>query len=199
MKPAAVAALAGGLGLAVGLTGGFFLGVASTDVGRAAFANLVAVDVPADIDHPKSINRPKFTLQYPGNWVIGTEAENYDPDHVFTLRSPGGGHRVVFIVKDAPTDPQTSVDLQRKALEAKILRGATAEPLTHWGTFDGRGVTLSGRSLGVAQSTTTIFAWSDTQKSLTVIAFSGERSALRSRSDEALALIANSFAFIETP
>jgi hypothetical protein len=195
----AVAALAGGLGLAVGLTGGFALGVASTDVGRSAFANLVAVDMPADLEHTKSINRRRFTLQYPGNWSIETEAENYDPDHIFTLRSSGGGHRIVFIVKDAPTDPQTSVDIQRKALEAKILRGATAEPLTHWGTLDGRGVTLSGRSLGVAQSTTTIFAWSDTQKSMTIIAFSGDRSAERSRAEEALALIANSVAFIETP
>ena len=149
-----------------GIVTGFFLGVWSTEVGSDFLEDLASEEEPADVDHPKKIVREGFRLEYPGNWQIDTADADYDPDHLFSIDSPGSVF-VMFIMIDLPTDPSDNVEEQVGQF-SKLIAHPVKSPFQRWGVFSGEGVLLKGRILGM-KAGVRIFSHSAEDKSFIVV------------------------------
>lgn len=156
-----------GVGMfAAGSAVGFVLGVASVDAGRSFLEDLVTSEQRADVAAPRRHERPAFELWYPGNWHVDDKDEDYDPDHLFSIESPGSAV-VTVSVNDVALDPTTLVAAQREALQ-KLMPSPKATPLTRWGAHDGVGVRLEGRMFGM-KGTIVAFAAAQGERSFAVV------------------------------
>src|SRR5262245_53949127 len=97
----------------------------------------------ADVRATKSIVRERFRLEYPGNWTIDVEDEDYDPDHLFSIDSPGSCH-VSVIVYDAAIPAEQCVAAQVRSFVPKLVKDPVQTPFTRWGAYDGAGNRLAG-------------------------------------------------------
>lgn len=174
MRPLPVA-LGVFLGLIVGCFGGF--------------GSLVQAEQQADVRATKRIVRERFHLEYPGNWTIDEEDEDYDPDHLFSIDSPGSCH-VTVIVFGSAIPAKDSVEAQVGALVPKLVRDPVRTPFARWGAYDGEGVTLAGRLLGLQKGSIRIFAHESEREDLTL-------SVVEFCFDEDLPLVRPGFELIE--
>ncbi len=141
--------IAGGLLLAlgVGLVVGFAGGVLVTKAGRTFLAGLVESERPAQVARPQTLAREQFQLQYPGNWKLDREDEDFDPDHAFNIESPGSAF-IMFHIGKATLEPDAALEQQVAAFSKLMDRPAQAH-FSRWGGFTGQGVVLRGRVLGI--------------------------------------------------
>ena len=93
------------LSLVIGGIAGFVLGIASTRAGKAFIRGMVEAEKNAEVTHPQKLVREKFELEYPSNWKIDAEDKDYDPDHMFSIDSPGNAF-VMFVIGSGDTDPR---------------------------------------------------------------------------------------------
>ena len=136
-------------------------------VGCAGFAEgLAETEEKADVRSPRPFVRERFQLDYPGNWTIDEADEDYDPDHLFSIDSPGSC-TVSVIVFDAAIPAKTSVDGQVEAFVPRIVKQPVQTPFTRWGAYEGEGVTLAGKILGVLPGNIRIFAHESQREDLT--------------------------------
>jgi hypothetical protein len=151
MRPLAVA-----LGALFGLVGcaGFFESLAQTEE-------------EADVRAPKPLVRERFRLEYPGNWTIDLEDEDYDPDHLFSIESPGSC-AITFIVFDAAISARDSMEAQVEAFVPRFVKNAVQTPFARWGAYDGEGMKLAGKILGVQKGSIRIFAHESAREDLTL-------------------------------
>lgn len=166
MKRAFPVLLGIAFGLILGCAGGFGLGILSTKGGSAFLASLFATEKPAAIGTPKAFARAAFRFEYPGNWRVDEADEDYDPDHLFSIGSPGSCN-VTFVVFDSATSAQDSVDAQVEAFVPKMIRNPAREAFAEWGRFEGVGVKLRGKVLGFQDGWVRIFAHEDEPADLT--------------------------------
>lgn len=151
--------------LAVGTFTGFFLGVASTKAGKAFLADIVQDEQKADVSSPKKIVRERFQLQYPSNWKIDADDEDYDPDHMFSIDSPGSAF-VMFIIGTAELDPEEHLQIQIRHHE-KLMGRMSINRFEKYGRFQGKGATLKGRIMGI-RITVKLFAFQQDGLSLMI-------------------------------
>lgn len=132
--------------LVVGAIVGFFLGVASTKAGARFLESLTNLEQPAQIEAPKKLVRERFELLYPENWTIDVEDEDYDPDQMFSIDSPGSAF-VMFAMSDIETDPAESLQDQIDAF-SNLMGTPAIEPFDTFGEITGKGAILTGRIFG---------------------------------------------------
>jgi len=87
----------------------FVGGIYATDAGKAYMEDLFLDEEHAEIASPNTLVREGFILQYPSNWTIDTRDDDYDPDHYFSIESPGSS-LIVFVIVDIPTSPEENVE-----------------------------------------------------------------------------------------
>jgi hypothetical protein len=139
---------AGGVAILIGgLVAGFFLGVASTKMGEDLLESLVSDEQPADVANAVRLDRDGFRLDYPANWRVDKKDEDYDPDHLFTIESPGSAF-VMFILGALDSDPGETLKMQREQHE-KMMSDASFEPFPTYAGLAGKGATMKGRVLGI--------------------------------------------------
>ena len=196
-KGAIALAVGGGLaaGFVLGNVTGFFAGVYSTKAGREFLEDLATTEGAADTKHPHEINRKGFRLKYPGNWTIDTKDEDYDPDHLFTIESPGSSFTMMIITPE-PTDPADDIRSMVDAYVPKLLKDPRRTPFTKWGAYLGRGVELRGRVMGINRGGLRIFAHASPTVSFTVVElyFDDDLTMVK----PGLQLIASSFSLRES-
>ena len=129
--------------------------------------SLVQTEQQADVRATKSIVRKRFRLEYPGNWTIDEQDEAYDPDHFFSIESPGSCH-VSVIVLDVAIRARDAVAAQVDAFVPKIVKQPVRTPFTRWGAYDGEGVALAGRILGALEGSIRVFAHESEHEALTL-------------------------------
>jgi hypothetical protein len=171
------------LPVALGVLFGLIVGCAGV------FESLVQTEQKADVRATKPIVRERFHLEYPGNWTIDVEDEGYDPDHLFSIDSPGSCH-VTVIVFDAAISAKDSVKAQVEAFVPKIVRDPVQTRFARWGAYDGEGVMLAGRLLGLQKGSIRIFAHESEREDLTL-------SVVEFCFDEDLPLVRPGFELIE--
>jgi hypothetical protein len=147
---------------------GFFAGVLSVKVARDFLSGMFQNERAADVTQGVVIARPAFVFTRPGNWQIDTKDTDYDPDHMFSVDSPGQSF-VMFFVADGDLDPATAVDEHVKMQTSKVMKDATQTPLTTWGSHSGSGILLTGKQLGMMSGTIRIFAFREHDKTYTLI------------------------------
>ena len=125
---------------------GFLLGIASTKAGAAFLAGLADEEAPAQTDAPIRLARERFELSYPENWTIDTADEDYDPDHMFSIESPGTAF-VMFAFGEIETVPADSLQNQVDAF-SKLMGTPEIQPFDSFGKIQGCGAILRGTILG---------------------------------------------------
>lgn len=150
MKTSSKLLIAGGLlfALGVGLAVGFVGGVLATKAGRAIFISLLERERPAQIAQPHLLAREQFQLQYPANWKLDREDKDFDPDHAFSIESPGSAF-IMFHIGKATLEPAAVLQDQIAAF-SKLMDRPAQTRFSQWGNFTGEGVVLHGRVLGIA-------------------------------------------------
>lgn len=152
--------------LLIGGVVGFFLGVASTELGEEFLEGMVATEQPADTGSPQTHDRDRFTLQYPSNWKIDTEDEDYDPDQMFFIESPGAAF-VLFVIMDWESDIEENIQEQVDAF-SKFLGSPEKSEFRTWGEFSGLGAKMTGRVLGI-ETTVKVFSYSEDEASFIIV------------------------------
>jgi hypothetical protein len=158
----AIALVCFGLGCGVG----FAAGVLSVRGARDFVVGLSRTEAPAEVSKPVTIDRPAFQLQYPGNWRVDTKDEDYDPDRMFSVDSPGQSF-AMFFISEAPVE--ASIQGQVSAQTAKVMKDASQTPFTSWGGHTGKGVLLAGKQLGMTPGSVRIFAFREREMTYTVV------------------------------
>ncbi len=133
--------------LIVGLIAGFFMGVASTKAGRAFLRDVAEREQTADISHPKELVREAFRLQYPSNWRINVDDEDYDPDTLFSIESPGSTF-VSFEIGKVGIEPEHYVQDLIRSYQKRMSKPVVSR-FERYGRFTGKGAMLKGRIMGV--------------------------------------------------
>lgn len=168
MKPAATFFLGAVTGVVLGGLCGFFLGVRSTTAGKEFIEDMFTTEQAAAVQEPVTLERASFSLSYPRNWKIDDKDEDYQPDHMFSIDSPGDCF-VMLTLLDAATDSATTVKDQAELYEDKLIKGAHRTPFTRWGRYAGAGLELKGKMLGITPGTVRIFSHATASRSFVAI------------------------------
>jgi hypothetical protein len=147
---------------------GFGAGVLSVKSARELFANAFKSEERADTSSPSTFDRPKFKLQHPSNWKVDAKDKDYDPDHMFSIETPGQSF-VMFVIADGELDPKETMDLHVNAQLSKVIKDASRTPFTKWGSYTGSGTLLRGKLLGLTPGSVRIFAWRSSTQTYAVI------------------------------
>lgn len=132
----------------------------------AVMVGLGVIDLPPDIDDPVVIDRPGFTLRYPGNWWVNTEDDDYDPDSQFMIE-PFQDARARFLLGEGPVDPEDETEHYLKAYQ-EVFRGDDVSTFTRWGSHVGSGVKYRGTTEGTLY-VVRIFTTTTDTRNLTVV------------------------------
>lgn len=154
----------------VGCGVGFAAGVFSVQSARQFLVGLFASERPAAVTQPIAVERPAFRFEFPGNWSVDTKDSDYDPDHMFSVDSPGQSF-VMFVIADGEVEPKTAVDEHASAQMARMMKDGRRTPLTTWGGRSCEGALISGKHLGLAPGTIRVFSFRERQKTFTISVF----------------------------
>lgn len=160
-----------GIALACFVAGGacgFVAGVMSVKVASDFFTGIFRSERAAKVSEPVVVRRPAFTFEHPGNWTVAVDDADYNPDHMFSVESPGQSF-VLFVIADGEILPEESVAQQEHAQTTSVMKDATRTDLTTWGTHPGTGVLLAGHHLGITPGTIRIFAFREQGQTYTLI------------------------------
>jgi hypothetical protein len=142
--------------LLVGGVTGFFLGIGSTKIGKQFLEDMVEDEQQADVSNPSKVQREKFEIQYPSNWKVDTEDEDYDADTMFSIDSPGSTF-VMFVIMPGLVDPDEMVQIQIEQFR-KLVSTMSVTKLERYGSHTGKGAKLTGKTLGIS-TTTRVFSF----------------------------------------
>lgn len=155
------------VGFVVGVLCGFVLGVFSVKEARAFLGDMVTSERPADVSDPTFLDRPGFSLEYPSNWSVDTAADDYEPDHCFSIDSPGSCF-VGFIVFEPAIDMAEAVEDIAGEYRATLIKNPEESAFDSWGALTGTGVHLQGRILSLAPGGARVFATTTESSTLVV-------------------------------
>jgi hypothetical protein len=117
-------------------------------------------------DTTKTLSRRGFTFDYPSSWTVDDKDKDYDPDHLFSIDASAGA-MIMFVIADAELD-LTETLASHVQIQAKRLANAVRTKFDRWGKYDGQGVVLRGKSLGLLPTTLRLFVFSAAGKTITV-------------------------------
>lgn len=166
---------------------GYLAGVLSVKGARELVSGWFESERHAEVSSPTALDRPGFSLKFPANWKLRSDDEDFDPDHMFSIDSPGSSF-VMVIVAEGDLEPKDSVREHVTIQTSKLIKNARQMPFSRWGTFTGEGVLLAGNYLGLEPGTMRIFSWRTTGRTFTIV---------ESTYDDDRARVAPGFALIE--
>jgi hypothetical protein len=191
-----------GIGLAVGAVVGMIVG---TLLGSGVAVLVMKADGPqeqaanqqgADVEHPETLARAGYALEFPGNWRVASEEDDFDPDAYFSIDSPGGSYLTIEIV-DEPLDVAEEVRLCVADYVPEWLPRPAKEPFTDWGAYEGLGLDLSGRTVHGERGGVRIFAHSGEGGGFVVVEVFYDDE--RAQAEPGFALIRKSFQLRNAP
>ena len=138
------------------------------------------------------IDRDSFSLQYPSNWRIDTEDEDYDPDAFFSLESPDD-NLVMFMIFNVPVDKDELLNAQLEAFSSQVIKKPEITEFNRWGDYYGTGKILKGKLLGVFKGVVRIFVYETPYKTMLVVEQYYEKDYEKLKKD--YDLISTSFSF----
>jgi hypothetical protein len=134
------------IALIVGIVMGFALGVMTSKAGKQLLDDLLAIESRAEVDRPQSLERPRFRVEYPGNWKIDSDDEDYDPDGLISIDSPGSSYvQLTFSQDEGDLDSILEIYLDQFR---ELMSEEKEEALFRYAGMEGKGVTLRGKVMG---------------------------------------------------
>jgi hypothetical protein len=110
--------------------------------------------------------RDAFRFNYPKQWKVDDKDEDYDPDHMFLINTPGSS-MMIFAIYETERDLRDVIDAKVEG-HRKNIHGASRSKLENWGRYAGRGAILRGKFQGVKRTTVRLFAFHAVGKTFTV-------------------------------
>ncbi len=153
-------------------------------------ASLGVVPMPPDLEWPCTLERPGFSLQYPGNWWVDQEVEDYDPDMRFSI-TPVQDARIAFALFDEPIDAAEYTASCVNAYQEEFV-GDETKPFAAWGPYHGVGAEYIGTTEG-SRYRVRVFSTSTAARGLTVMEYS--ETDVASVIEPGFVLIRKSFRF----
>jgi len=155
------------VGFIVGVLCGFVLGVFSVKEARAVVGEVFSSERPADVSNTTFLDRPGFSLEYPSNWSVDTAADDYDPNHCFSIDSPGSCF-VGFIIFEPAVDMAEAVESVASDYRTTLIKDPEESTFDSWGALTGTGVHLQGRIMSLAPGGARLFAATTESSTLVV-------------------------------
>ena len=134
------------IALFVGIVIGFALGVMTSEAGKKLLEDFLASEARAQVDRPRSLERPRFRVEYPRNWKVDSDDEDYDPDGLFSIDSPGSSY-VQFTFSQGENDLDTILEIYLNQFR-DLMSGEKEEALLRYAGFEGKGIMLQGKIMG---------------------------------------------------
>jgi hypothetical protein len=107
------------------------------------YAAVVSLILSApNVEHPKRLKRPDFSLSYPGNWFLNDADEDYDPDHYFMIQGFQDAG-ILFIIDHEPSDPAERNDAILESYRETFV-GSEPSVFERWGRHSGIGAEYEG-------------------------------------------------------
>ncbi|MEK7269607.1 MAG: hypothetical protein AAB215_01545 [Planctomycetota bacterium] len=139
------------LGIAVLIAAGlakFLPRNAAKEAERKALEFVGAEGQKADTAHPRTLERKGFRLEYPSNWKIDEKDEDYDPDRMFSIESPGSAFVMIAMVP-VKVDPEEHMKGQIDSFANLMGAKPSVARFETYGRYKGKGASLKGKVLGV--------------------------------------------------
>jgi len=147
-----------GIGVAIGAVVGMVIG---TLLGSGVAVLIMHAARPAS-------ERPGYALQFPGNWRVASEEEDFDPDAFFSIDSPGSSFVTIELI-----DEPVAVDEEVRQCVADYVPEWLARPdketFTTWGAYRGLGLALTGTTVHGDEGGVRIFAHSGDNGAFVVV------------------------------
>lgn len=121
-----------------GILPGALYGVAIVGVFLVALLSGWAFEPEPEVDRPVVAERTHYALEYPGNWLIDTDAPEYDPDSDFSIAPPFADALIRFWFYEESMDSRACVDATVENL-TEVHDMGDLEPLATWGRYTGAG------------------------------------------------------------
>lgn len=114
----------------------FIVGIASTGLIKGLY------EMP-DIAQPRDLVRERFRLQFPANWKVDADDEDYDPDHMFRIESLNSAF-VKFVMRNGECNLEDMLQSQISAFD-ELFAYPTISNFERYGQFSGKGAILRGK------------------------------------------------------
>jgi hypothetical protein len=112
-----------------------------------------------EIDRLTFINRATFSMSLPDKWTENTTSDNYNSNSFIFFEGPEQVHFFVMIgKKSAGASVETLLNAQRDELSKKFT-DAMITKTTKWSGFDGQGLRIEGKIMGILSARLTIFGF----------------------------------------
>jgi len=148
------------------------------------------VPMPPDVDWPSTLDRPGFSLQYPGNWWVDDTDDEYDPDSYFSIMPMQDAGVDINVLQEA-IDP-TEYTLSCVQSYREVFVGGEMESFTRWGSHRGYGLEYVGTFEGGSYRVR-VFTTSTGARGLTVVEYA--EMGVESEMAPGFALIRTTFRF----
>lgn len=153
---------------------------------------LLTTIINAQGPQTRNIERDSFSLKYPADWKIDTEDEDYDPDNLFSIDSPGD-NMIMFMIFNVAMDKDELLKVQTEAFSSSLIKKPEISEFNTWGNYNGTGRILKGKLLGVFKGFVRIFIYNDLHKTMVVVEQCYDKDYEKLKKD--YDLISSSFAF----
>jgi len=170
---------------AIGAVFGFTLGLLATRTGKDLVESVQRSERPAIVSSTRRVDRERFFIRYPANWKVDVTDDDYNPDHLFAIQSPGQAF-VMFAFYKHPSELSELLEAQADDF-AKIIDDMKRTDFDNWGFYSGKGALLKGKIMG-SPATVRVFAHSTGRTSFVVV---------EQRFDDHLAMVKPGFDLIE--
>ena len=112
-----------------------------------------------EIERTTFIDRMTFSMSLPDKWTENTNDDNYNSNSFVFFEGPEQGFFFVMIgKKSAGASVDILVNAQRDELSKKFTDAAITK-ITKWSSFDGNGLIIEGKIMGILNARATIFGF----------------------------------------
>ncbi|MEP7236369.1 MAG: hypothetical protein ABI685_00825 [Ferruginibacter sp.] len=120
------------------------------------------------------LERPTYSLIYPGNWTIDSSSKLYDIDGHFTLHSPVESGLITFFIFNIANDERETLQDHINAQLEKTIKHGEVSYFTQWGNYKGHGAIIRGKMSGVWKAELKIFVYSTGSNSFLITSIYAE-------------------------
>ncbi|HEY2784867.1 MAG TPA: hypothetical protein VGJ05_07820 [Fimbriiglobus sp.] len=114
----------------------------------------------------KVFDRQAFSFNYPATWKIDDKDADFDADHMFSIDASDSA-MIIFTILEEKINPHEALSL-RIERQKKQIREEKRSSFSHWGTFDGSGVLLYGKTTRNVDVSLRIFVFNSANKTFAI-------------------------------
>ncbi len=149
---------------------------------------------PSEVPGELVIVRPGFRVRFRDDWKVDVDAEDYDPDRFFSLKSPYESCWAVVQILEQSVTPDEVADQASAGMRRLLESVGDERSFTRWGAHTGAGREVRGEVGGLA-ATVRVFCRVHKGRALLVTEYRYDE--LAEKVQPGFLTLANSFEFLD--